>query len=192
VTSPDPADKPRPVGPDDAKPFEVMSSLWGEYEYRHDMVWKLAFRITAVAAALLIAPFLADESVPNAVGRWLVALPLLAIVVIGGGLFTLQSELRRLGLIRDAYRQVQRKVLEPYLDANELDELEHERVRFNFDRRVRVYFYVLLVAAIIYVVAMWRSWLPDLVDQPREGSPSPSGSLTGDRAGLSRPWSPAP
>jgi hypothetical protein len=104
VTGPDPADKPCPREADpDA--FQVVSYLWQEYQYRHDMVWQLAFRITAVAAALLIAPFLADEWVVRAVGRGLAGLPLLAIVVLAGGLFMLLSELPRLGLIRETYRE---------------------------------------------------------------------------------------
>ena len=65
--------------------------LWPEYQYPHDMVWRLVFRITAVAAALLIAPFLTDQSVQRAVGYWgllgLLALPLLGLVVLGGGFF---------------------------------------------------------------------------------------------------------
>jgi hypothetical protein len=142
-----------------------MSSLWGEYEYRHDMIWKLAFRITAVSAVLLIAPFLADESVPQAVGRWLMALPVLAIVVILGGLFTLQPELGRLAPIRNAYRQAQREVLRPYLDPDELAELMRERGKLEFDQRVLVYLLFLLVAAIVYAVLMW-GWIPELVEEP--------------------------
>jgi hypothetical protein len=157
-----------PGEPCDPDALRVVSYLWGEYQYRHDMVWKLAFRITAVAAALLIAPFLTDVSVQKAVGYGLAGLPSLAIVVIAVGVFTLESELRRLGLIRQAYRKAQAKVLRPYLSANELDRLEAER-RFGlgFDQRVRVYFVVLLVASIIYFLVLVHWWLPDLVDQAR-------------------------
>jgi hypothetical protein len=162
--STDPAEKPRPRGPADAKPFEVMSSLWAEYQYRHDMIWKLAFRITAVAAALLIAPFLADESVPDAVGRWLLVLPILAIVVIAGGLITVPSELGRLRLIRRAYRRAQREVLAPYLTPGDLKEVVREDGWFSFGRRVVLYLVVLLLAAIVYAVAMGKWWLDKLVE----------------------------
>jgi hypothetical protein len=154
--------------PDNPEPFEVMSGLWAEYEYRHDMIWKLAFRITAVAAALLIAPFLADESVPQAVGKWLMALPVLAIVVIGGGLFTLRPELGRLAPIRKAYRGAQREVLRPYLEPSELDVLMQEPGKLDFDQRVRWYLRLLLGAAIVYAVAMWVWWLPELVEEARK------------------------
>jgi hypothetical protein len=140
-----------------------VSYLWNEYQYRHDMIWKLTFRITAVAAALLIAPFLAEKSVHEAVGKGLLALPVLAIVVIGGGLVVLQSELHRLGLIRKAYRQAQLEILGPYLETKELKKLEQEpRWWYSFDFRVFLYFVALLVAAGIYLFAMLVWWLPDL------------------------------
>jgi uncharacterized iron-regulated membrane protein len=188
------------------KSVEVLSYLWVEYQYRHDMVWKLAFRITAVAAALLIAPFLADQSVPEAVRYGLAGLPFLAIVVIAGGLFTLQSELGRLDLIREAYRAAQKEVLGPYVSANKLElrrvkrhkpekrdqpegdrqRKEHLRERLwgwfgslHFDQRVRLYFVVLLVAASIYFVAFVGWWLPNLVDQARHSQPAQASALTG-------------
>jgi hypothetical protein len=181
VKNPDPRDEPRPRRPDDPRAFEVVSYLWGEYQYRHDMVWKLSFGITAVAAALVIAPFLARESVQKAVGWGLLALPALAIVVILGGLFTLQSELGRLDRTRKAYRKAQDDVLGPYVSANELekgrvtpdkpeklDDLSERLWRWigslQFAQRVRLYLVVLLVGAIIYIGLLARLWFPDLID----------------------------
>jgi hypothetical protein len=87
--------------------LQVASYLWEEYRYRHDLVWQLVFRVTAVATLLLIAPFLANESVRKVVGRWLLFLPGLAIAVIAIGYYVLQCELRILKKIRDAYRVAQ-------------------------------------------------------------------------------------
>jgi hypothetical protein len=181
VTDLDPAQTPRPRRSDDRDPLEVVQYLWVEYQYRHDMVWKLAFRITAVAAALLIAPFLADESVQGDVRYGLAGLPFLAIVVIAGGLFILQSELRPLDLIREAYQAAQEEVLGPYVSADKLElrrlarhkpekrDQPEERLwgwfgSLHFDQRVRLYFVVLLVAASIYFVAFVGWWLPTLID----------------------------
>ena len=203
MTDPVSADTPRLRRADDRDPLEVVSYLWVEYQYRHDMVWKLAFRITAVAAFLLVAPFLADKSVQEAVRYGLAGLPILAIVVIAGGLFTLQSELGQLDFIRNAYRAAQDEVLGPYVSVRKLEQRREKRQEpeprdrpqgdprsqapswkrlsrwftrtrlgrwvghLNFARRVRLYFFVLLVAAIIYFVAFVGRWLPNLVtDKP--------------------------
>jgi hypothetical protein len=195
-------DPPRARRPDDRDPFEIASYLWVEYEYRHDMVWKLAFRITAVAAALLIAPFLVDQPVQKAVNYGLVGLPLLAIVVIAGGLFTLQAELGRFDVIREAYLEAQVEVLGPYVGARKLEvwrraaarkpetrgqperdrqrqQSPRERLRgwiasLHFDERVRLYFYLLLLVAIIYFVAFVGWWIDNLVDQARHPEPAQS------------------
>ena len=107
-------------------------------------------------------------------------------------MFTLQSRAwRRLDLIRKAYRAAQFEVLNPYVSANELErgrvtphkpekrdkteDAGHGKQHFwkrllgwlgalHFDRRVRLYFIALLVAASIYFVAFVSWWLPNLVD----------------------------
>lgn len=163
-------DEPGRSTPAGAETLELVSYLWPEYQYRHDMVWKLAFRITAVAAALMVAPFLTDESVQRVVGFWgLVALPFLALVVLAGGLFTLESELRRLGLIREAYRRAQADVLRPYVNVQKW---EAKREWLSFDWRVRLFFAALLVAAIVFFAALAGWWLEDLVDEARRAGSS--------------------
>lgn len=147
--------------------------LWPEYQYPHDMVWRLVFRITAVAAALLIAPFLTDQSVQRAVGYWgLLALPLLGLVVLGGGFFTLQSELHRLDAIRNAYRQVQGRVLNAYVKR---DESEQGAETFDFNRRVTAYLVLLFLGAAVYVLVLGVYWLDELVDEARKAKTGSSG-----------------
>jgi hypothetical protein len=46
-----------PAAANDGKAREAAAHLWDEYSYRHDMIWKLVFRVTAVATAVAIAPF---------------------------------------------------------------------------------------------------------------------------------------
>jgi hypothetical protein len=47
---------PRTFLLDEDRAREVATYLWQEYQYRHDLVWQLTFRVTAVATLLLIAP----------------------------------------------------------------------------------------------------------------------------------------
>jgi hypothetical protein len=164
-----------PDCPDDTRPREVASYLWEEYRYRHDMVWKLAFRVTAVAAALLIAPFLADESVRRNVTWALVFLPVLAIVVILGGMFVLQSELGHLDHIKNAYRCAQNDALNylPQPDCWTPHPLvpKPSRLRLlswlrsvKFGERVYAYLTALLLLALIYVGLFVGVWYDKLLN----------------------------
>ena len=42
--------------------LELARYLWEEYKYRHDLIWRLLFRVTAVAALLSIAPFTISDT----------------------------------------------------------------------------------------------------------------------------------
>ena len=43
-----------PAAAEECDTREATAILWDEYSYRHDMIWKLVFRVTAVATALAI------------------------------------------------------------------------------------------------------------------------------------------
>jgi hypothetical protein len=161
-------------GNDDPQALQVAEYLWEEYRYRHDLVWKLVFRVTAVATALLIAPFLVDKSVQKVVGNWLLFLPLLAIAVILTGYYVLLCELELLEKIRNAYRQVQNQALHhlepqwrPHPPPSEQGEPKRTKwqqlKRFrvdHFEARVSVFMLLLLVAAFAFFFLFLFAWLP--------------------------------
>jgi hypothetical protein len=62
--------------------IELAKYLWEEYRYRHDLIWRLLFRMTAVAALLSIAPFTIDDLVKRQVGAWVDVLPGLALAFV--------------------------------------------------------------------------------------------------------------
>jgi hypothetical protein len=88
---------------------EQAKYLWEEYRYRHDLIWRLLFRMTAVAVLLSIAPFTIDDLARQRAGAWVDALPALALVVIGG--FVLWFELDLFQPIDQAYTDVQKDAL---------------------------------------------------------------------------------
>ncbi len=55
--------------------LERAKYLWEEYRYRHDLIWRLLFRMTAVAVLLSIAPFTIDELAAKKAGRGLTRCP---------------------------------------------------------------------------------------------------------------------
>src|SRR5687767_10180029 len=82
-------------GPHESAPgVELATYLWEEYKYRHDLVWRLLFRITAVAAILSIAPLSIAESVREKMGLWVASLPALAVLLVAGGIAIIMFELR--------------------------------------------------------------------------------------------------
>jgi predicted PurR-regulated permease PerM len=169
----------------DQQALQVAEYLWEEYRYRHDLVWRLVFRVTAVATALLIAPFLVDKSLVKVLGNWLLCLPILAILVILTGFYVLPPELELLKKIRNAYREVQNRALEHLKDWAQHEtwpsqEERRERTRRqkfknfvsgqqlkgflidHFEARVTVFMVLLFVAAVAFIILFYIEWLPEL------------------------------
>jgi hypothetical protein len=126
--------------------------------YRHDMVWRLVFRVTAVAAALMIAPFLANPTTQHALTRCLIFLPILAVAVILAGCYALKPELRLFNNVSDTYRCEQNNALfdVPGWSPNQPDS-------HDFDKRVWAFMAVLLVGAVVYFVIFEFIWLNHLI-----------------------------
>ena len=66
--------------------------LWEEYKYRHDLIWKLLFRVAFVAAVLTITPFTISKPIRDRVHDWLTLLPILAILLAVGSCVLLATE----------------------------------------------------------------------------------------------------
>jgi hypothetical protein len=58
--------------------LEVAKYLWEEYKYRHDLIWRLLFRITAVATLLSIVPFTISDKAESRAHDLVKYLPVLA------------------------------------------------------------------------------------------------------------------
>jgi hypothetical protein len=167
---------PRMIHQDPDKAVKVATYLWQEYQYRHDLVWQLVFRVTAVATLLLIAPLLANQSVRDIVDGWLVALPVIAILVIVIAFFVLQRELQLLKKIKDAYREAQNQALvhhphwtlhefpsdEPDNEPNPFKKLRKIPGRLDFEHRVSLFLLLILLAAVLFLFLFLVFWLPEM------------------------------
>jgi hypothetical protein len=169
---------PRRIHQDPDKTVKVATYLWQEYQYRHDLVWQLVFRVTAVATLLLIAPLLANQSVRDVVDGWLVALPVIAILVIVIAFFVLQRELQLLKKIKDAYREAQNQALEhhPHWTPNEfppdkpnepnlfkkLRRIPSHLDDFDFEHRVSLFLLLILLTAVVFLFLFLVFWLPEM------------------------------
>jgi hypothetical protein len=83
--------------------------LWEEYKYRHDLVWRLNFRVTGAAVLLSVAPY-ANQDIVKAVGRWIVAAPALAVVLVVVTIPMTLIEISLFRKVRDEYWKLQKEL----------------------------------------------------------------------------------
>jgi hypothetical protein len=90
---------------------EQAKYLWEEYRYRHDLIWRLLFRMTAVAVLLSIAPFTIDDLAEERAGAWVDALPAIALALVAISWLVLLFELSLFNPIDRVYTAVQDKAV---------------------------------------------------------------------------------
>ena len=99
--------------------LERAGYLWQEYQYRHDLIWKLLFRITFIAVLLTITPFTISTSIRDRVDGWLTLLPILAILLVVGSWRLLVTEFQLFQPIDKLYRWYRERALEQYLPSKQ-------------------------------------------------------------------------
>jgi hypothetical protein len=85
--------------------------VWEEYRYRHDLIWKLLFRMTAVAVLLAITPFTIKDLASESAEDWVKLLPAIALVLVAASAIVLRSELARFASINRIYDVVQEQAI---------------------------------------------------------------------------------
>lgn len=83
-----------------------VQSLWAEYKYRPELIWKNTFQITLAFVALSVIPYCKD--VVRALGRTVVAVPFLALALVGFALPIMINELNVFHKIKEKYREKQK------------------------------------------------------------------------------------
>jgi len=132
--------------PDDQ--LQRLGVLWEEYKYRHDLCWRVIFRLTAAIVVLAIVPYVYTDvvqSLQQEVQSWLVLVPLLAVGLVIFGIFLIANELAALQRVKDEYRQLQKE---------RLFTEEHREDKIGFGWFVFIYFGILFLLSTInlYVV----------------------------------------
>ena len=100
------------AGLSSADALERATYLWEEYKYRHDLIWRLLFRVTLVATLLSIAPFTIDQLVQERSGPWVEFLPGLAMVLVAASWPVLVVEFRLFEPVDARYVELQRDALD--------------------------------------------------------------------------------
>jgi hypothetical protein len=101
--------------------------LWEEYQYRHDLVWRVALRLSFVVAFLSVTPYV-NDSLTMKIGRWMLVLPGLSIVLAILGSAVIANEYRLLRMIKSAYRRLQSDFFsETFGDRNDGEVPQHPK-----------------------------------------------------------------
>jgi putative effector of murein hydrolase len=86
--------------------LELATYLWNEYQYRHDLVWRLVFRLTAAVVVLGIIPY-TQGKVIDQIGMWIIVSPIFGVALAFIWSRRLKSELIHLDHIRGLYKPLQ-------------------------------------------------------------------------------------
>jgi hypothetical protein len=133
--------------------LELAKYLWEEYKYRHDLIWRLLFRVTAVAALLSIAPFTIGDLAGSRAGFWVKFLPALAIGLVVASWMVLWVELGLFIPIDRHYVCAQNVAVgDSVRDKGKLGHL--------FELVVRLYPGLLLILTVIVACIVWFRHTP--------------------------------
>ena len=129
--------------------FRRAEHLWNEYQYRHDLVWNLVFRLTAAVVVLAIIPY-TQEKVMNVISSWVLVPSGLGVVLAIFGLIRVDRELRQLNHIRNLYRPLQDSLFFDF----------HRGKNSWFGAFVRIYISGLIVLASMNILFISNCWIP--------------------------------
>jgi F0F1-type ATP synthase assembly protein I len=129
--------------------LELAKYLWTEYQYRHDLVWKLVFRLTAAVVVLGIIPYTQDKLVNTIPSWWILVPPLLGVILALVWSLRVRGELRQLDHIRDLYRPLQDSLFYKF----------HEGTKSRFSIVIMIYLCTVTVVAVLNVgFSIWIVW----------------------------------
>lgn len=99
--------------------------LWDEYQYRHDLVWRVALRLTFVVASLSVIPYV-NDSLTMKMGLFMLVPPGIAVVLAILGSAVIGNEYRLLVMVKKAYRRLQKDFFNAtFIDRNDGGIPEH-------------------------------------------------------------------
>lgn len=144
---------------DDAKKLSHAEHLWNEYEHRHNLIWNLVLRLTAAVVVLAVIPYTQNE-VTDTLGRWILAPPILGVVLAIIGFVRVRRELGLLHNIRKLNRSIQNRLFYKFHD-DEKSTFLGKLLAFN--TQIQGYIIILIVLAVINVLLIAFCWIPKLL-----------------------------
>jgi len=144
------------IGPTDAEDqankIGLAQYLWEEFKYRHDLIWRLLFRITFVAVVLSIAPFTIGDLAGNRAGMWVKFLPALAVALVLASEWLLWVEWRLFKPVNDSYVEAQNRAVPQGVRPPNMPDI--------FKWTVHLYPVALLILTILVTGYVWVKHIP--------------------------------
>lgn len=158
--------------------FEGPKFLWDEYKYRHELIWKYVFQITASVVVVSSIPYTETAIKAGKVLGWvLVAPPLLGVLLTVYAMLRMYRELKILDRIRTKHRENHYKLFEicyspkacpPKMpvesqageEKSNLRKCQPERSTFRRD--VLVYLGILAIIGVANAIFIFWCWAPNL------------------------------
>ncbi len=147
----------------------LLSYLLDEYKYRHDLCWRLVFRLSSVVALLSVIPYIKDE-LTGQLGRWMLSPPLLATFLAGFGILVMRNELILFHGSVKSYHHLQDKFFDDVIDDEKTrEEVKHPEVEgkgikqvffSKFDTFVMIYLVALLILSAWNCLFLYATWIP--------------------------------
>ena len=127
--------------------FKKANFIWEEYKYRHELVWKLIIQLTLAIVAVSIIPYLPDTKIGGKIGHFLIALPIIGLVLGIISAIRIARECDILDRIREEHRKFHKKMYKISYD----DLVKPSR--FTWD--VIIYFiFLIILGALSFVIIL--------------------------------------
>jgi hypothetical protein len=134
------------LSPRDQDNLKRAEYLWNEFQYRHDLIWNLVFRLTIAVVLLGIIPYTQSDLITRlgVLWWWILAPPILGAVLALIGFNRIQHELKHLDHIWDHYRPLQGHLID-CLPAKGKD----------FPRDIKIYTGTLAAVAVVNILLVF-------------------------------------
>ena len=136
---------------------DELSQLWNEYQYRHDLVWRVTLRLTFVVAFLSIIPY-ANDSLSTKMGKWMLVPPGLSVLLAIFGSVVIANEYQLLRMIKEAYRCLQREFFLEAFGKRENCKVPHYPKRHLFGPFLVFYLLSLVGLALANFITLAAKW----------------------------------
>lgn len=123
--------------------WHMYDSLWNEYKYRHDMIWKLSFRTITACVVVSILPYTRSIIVGKLNLAIFGLLLLIPIGILVYSLYTINREIELLDEVKKKYRSIQRT----YLNIEQEKSLKQGKS--GFGNRIKLVLNIILILAVI-------------------------------------------